>query len=301
MEMAPFFKPMTRRIFVVGSTFGLTSMVVAPEIVRGMSVQSLTVQQVIDIILKEIPGAPFQKTVDTLKSGKADTPVTGIVSTMFATVQVIKKAIDLKANFIITHEPTFYNHQDDTAWLEQDGVYKYKRELLDKHNITVWRFHDYWHTHQPDGVQMGVIDDLGWKQYYDLNNPRIITLPATSLKNIISHVKEKLGIKHVRTIGDPSQLCERVLLMPGASGGRSQIQQLMKEQPDVLICGEVAEWETSEYIRDAVSMGLKRALIVLGHAQSEEPGMKWLVQWLQPKIPGVRIIHIPSYNPFNWV
>ena len=55
------------------------------------SAPKLSVQQVIDLILKEIPGAPFPQTVDTLKSGNGQQLVTGIVSTMFATVDVIKQ------------------------------------------------------------------------------------------------------------------------------------------------------------------------------------------------------------------
>jgi putative NIF3 family GTP cyclohydrolase 1 type 2 len=47
-------------------------------------------------------------------------------------------------------------------------------------------------------------------------------------------------------------------------------------------------------------MGAKHSLIVLGHAQSEEPGMQWLVQWLQPKITGIKVTHIPANNPFTF-
>ena len=99
----------------------------------------LTVQQVIDMILKEIPGAPFPKTVDTLKSGDGQQVVTGIVTTMFATVEVIRQTASLGANFIIAHEPTFYNHLDDTAWLEGDPVFQFKMDLLKKKGIVVWR------------------------------------------------------------------------------------------------------------------------------------------------------------------
>ncbi|MDQ6889502.1 MAG: Nif3-like dinuclear metal center hexameric protein, partial [Bacteroidota bacterium] len=76
---------------------------------------SVTIQQVIDLILKSIPGAPFPKTVDTIKSGDPSQKVTGIVTTMFATDAVIEKTIKAGANFIIAHEPTFYNHLDDVA------------------------------------------------------------------------------------------------------------------------------------------------------------------------------------------
>ena len=292
---------LNRRDFITGSVAALTASTFVHSNILARTTQSMTIQQVIDVIVKEIPGAPFEKTVDIVKTGDANQPVTGIVSTMFATIEVIKKAIALKANFIIVHEPTFYNHADETAWLEKDKVYQFKKKLLEDNNIVVWRFHDYWHTHNPDGIRMGVLTALDWKKYYDPMNPRLVVIPALKLKDIIALAKAKLGIQKMRIIGDLNHMCQRILLMPGASGGRSHIQALAEVQPDLLICGEVAEWETAEYIRDSREMGTKRSLMVLGHAQSEEPGMNWLVSWLQPKIKGITITHVPSNNPFTFV
>jgi len=262
---------------------------------------NLTVQQVIDLILTTIPGAPFKDTVDTIKSGDGQQEVKGIVTTMFATVDVIRQTAALGANFIIGHEPTFYSHRDETVWLENDPVFEFKNALLKKHGIVVWRFHDYWHTHRPDGVQMGVLTKLGWQQYFNPDNPRMVNIPSTSLDDIVKHAKKSLGIRQVRYIGDLKQSCKRVALMPGAAGGRPQIQLLQKEKPDVLIVGEISEWETAEYIRDAQSMKLPMALVVLGHAESEEPGMEWLVSWLQPKVKDVKVTHVPSHYPFKEV
>lgn len=262
--------------------------------------QEQTVQQVMDLILKSIPNAPFEKTVDTIKSGDPKQKVTGIVTTMFATDEVIEKTAKLGANFIIAHEPTFYNHTDDTAWLENDEVYKYKRNLLKKHNMVVWRFHDYIHAHKPDGVMMGVLTKIGWGKYYNAEKPNLITIPPTSFQSVIELVKTKLEIPHVKVIGDKLQMCTRILLAPGAAGGTRQIGALQKEKPDILICGEVNEWETSEYIRDLRYTGSKTSLIVLGHIVSEEPGLEWLMKWLQPQIPGIRVTHIPSNDAFSW-
>ncbi len=265
-----------------------------------ISAQSkLTIQQVINLILKEIPGAPFQQTVDTIKSGDGNQIVRGIVSTMFATVDVIKQAASLNANFIIAHEPTYYSHLDETSWLEKDPVFQFKRELLERHKIVVWRFHDYWHTHKPDGVLMGVLTKLGWNNYYNAQNPPLITLPsAITLDSVVDLCKKSLGIRQVRIIGDLKRNCKRIAFLPGAAGGTTQIKLLQKEKPDVLIVGEVNEWETAEYIRDAQAMGSLMSLIVLGHAESEEPGMQWLVSWLQPKVNNVKVTHIASHNPF---
>ena len=262
--------------------------------------QSFTVGQVMELILKTIPNAPFAKTVDTLKSGSPSQNVTGIVSTMFATTEVIEKAIAAGANFIIAHEPTFYNHADETDWLQNDAVFRYKQELLTKNGIAVWRFHDYWHAHRPDGIRTGMLAALGWTNYMDAQNPSLLTIPAVPLHELITHVKEKLGIKQVRVVGDKDQTCQRVLLMPGASGGRSQITSIEKVKPDVVLCGESSEWETPEYVRDARRQGQKLSLVILGHIMSEAAGMEWLVPWLKPQLPDMKITYIPSGNPFTY-
>jgi putative NIF3 family GTP cyclohydrolase 1 type 2 len=217
---------------------------------------------------------------------------------MFTTVDVVRRTAALGANFIIAHEPTFYNHLDDTSWLESDPVFQFKRDLLKKNGIAVWRFHDYWHTHKPDGVLMGVIEKFGWKKYYDPGNPQMIVHPGITLGDVVSTGKKGLGIRQVRMIGDPKQICKRIALLPGAAGGTAQIKLLQREKPDVLIVGEVHEWETAEYVRDAQAMGTPMSLIVLGHSESEEPGMEWLVPWLQPKVGAIKVTNVPSHNPF---
>ena len=252
-----------------------------------------TVGEVMDAFIKEVPNAPFKTTVDTLKAGNRDITVTGIVTTTFATVPVIKKAIELKANFIIVHEPTFYNHQDETEWLKNDAVYEYKANLLQQNGIAIWRNHDYIHTHQPDGVKLMVVKKLGWENSFD-NSSNIATLQATTLQQLINHTKQKLGIKMLRYSGDLKQPCIKVLLMPGAAGGKRQIEAIIKEQPDVLICGEIQEWETAEYVRDAIAKGQKLSLVVLGHIASEQPGAEYMVTWLNKNFPKLKTSFVPT-------
>jgi len=285
---------------LAASSFPLTRTIAAPV----APAKAMTIQKVIDALLADIPGAPFPNTVDTIKAGDPSQPVKGIVTTMFATNEIIGKTISLGANFIIAHEPTFYNHQDDTKWLSdaKDPVYAYKRELLDKHGITVWRFHDGIHAHKPDGVRMGVLQALGWDKYYNENNPPLTILPnPVPLTNLISHLKKNLAIDQLKYIGDLAQPCTRVVLAPGAAGGRRQIEEIQRLQPDCFICGELNEWETSEYIRDARIQGKTTSLIVLGHAVSEEPGLEWLVPVLKQKAPGIPVTHLPSGDAFSFM
>lgn len=261
--------------------------------------QAYTVQQIIDIILKDITGFSLQDSVDTIKAGSKDAGVSAVVTTMFPTVGVIKKAIALKANFIIAHEPTFYNHADSLSWVSNNEVQQRKLQLLNENNITVWRAHDCVHALNPDGIIYGLVKKLNWNAYY--KSGTIVSIPATSLKKIIKHCKMQLGIQQLKVIGEPDQLCSKIALLPGAWGGQVQISTIINEKPDVIIAGEISEWETAEYIRDARLMGAAISLVVLGHAVSEEPGMEWMAEWLQPKIPGIAVTHIASKNPFHFV
>jgi putative NIF3 family GTP cyclohydrolase 1 type 2 len=259
----------------------------------------MTVQEVIDTIIAAIPGGPLKNTVDVVKAGDVSQPVTGIVTTFLATYEVIQKALAQGANLIITHEPTFYTHRDEVEWLAGNNVYEAKRRLLDEHGIVVWRFHDYWHRHQPDGIMVGVLRQLGWEAYADPMNLDLCTIPPMRLADLVLLFKQRLGIADVGVIGDPEMVCRRVGLSVGASGGQGHIRLLHRADLDVLACGELHEWETAEYVRDAVSMGLNKALVVLGHAPSEQAGMAYLVEWLAPKVPGVPITYIPCGYPLR--
>lgn len=261
----------------------------------------MTIQDVIDRILDQISRGRLDETVDTVKCGDPTQEVTGIVTTFMASQAVIERAAALGANFIITHEPTFYSHLDEVTELGEDPVYGAKREVLDAHDIVVWRFHDHWHRHDPDGIRTGVLQALGWDAYPASTDGRVITCPETTVEALARHAKAALGIDTVRIVGDLAMPCRRVGLAPGAPSAARQMEMLAREDVDVLMTGEVREWETSEYARDAVLQGHEKALIVLGHAKSEEPGMAYLVEWLRPLVPDVMITHMPVGDAFVYL
>lgn len=286
---------------ILGTTalFAIPVMSSAAKILSGFD--QVTVGQIMDTFIKLVPGGEKTNTVDTLKSGNREIVVTGVVTTMFATIEVIRKAISLGANFIIAHEPTFYNHTDDTKWLESDDVYQYKLNLLKQHNIAVWRNHDYIHTMVPDGVLKGIVDELQWQKFEDKTIPYLFTFnQAPKLSGLISELKSKLGIKMVRYIGDLNQSCQKVLFMEGSAGGKTQIGGASKIKPDVLICGEISEWETAEYVRDARAKGNQISLIVLGHIASEEAGSVYMADWLHKNFPQLKATHIPAGNSLSF-
>src|SRR5215813_329504 len=95
----------------------------------------LTAGEVIARIKKNV-GIPWmEQTVDNLIAGSADTPVKGIATTMMGTLDVMQRAAAAGRNMVITHEPTFYSHQDTLDQLKNDLTYLYKTEFIRR---TIW-------------------------------------------------------------------------------------------------------------------------------------------------------------------
>ncbi len=242
--------------------------------------------------------APPADTVDTLKGGDPATPVTGIVTTFLDTMQVLREAVRLGDNLVISHEPTFYNHVDDTKPFTDDPVYKEKIAYIEQHHLVVYRLHDEIHQDpHGDHILTGVYEALGWSQYPQEKSgmaQHMVTIPATTLGELAQTLKGKLQAQTMRVEGDPAQAVTHVAVFPGASGLEKHVRALNSPGVEVLIAGEVSEWETVEYVRDAVAQGRKMGMIVLGHEVSEEPGIEQCAKELRVLFPGVRVDHVPA-------
>ncbi len=255
---------------------------------------TITINQAINTIIKDVPGAPFDETVDVVKIGDPEQALSGIAVTFLANAEVLKDAAGSGLNFIITHEPVFYNHLDETGWLNQDPVLLAKQELIQSSDLVIWRFHDYLHSIPPDSTVMGLLEALGWEEYALPDKFYVCRIPEISFADLIQHVKTKLGIETLRIVGEMSVKCQGIALIPGAPGYRWQIGVLEDPDVDVMITGEISEWETPEYVRDANTLGINKGLIVSGHAPSEEPGMERMVPWLQERFPGFPVKFFPN-------
>jgi putative NIF3 family GTP cyclohydrolase 1 type 2 len=236
--------------------------------------------------------------VDTIKGGDPNTIVTGIATTFLDTYQVLEKAVADHKNLIVTHEPTFYNHPDDMTVLGDDPVQAQKLAYIKEHHLVVWRFHDTWHMRHPDGILEGVMNEFGWKPYQSATDPHLFTIPQTTVSQLAATLRAKAGSHIVRVIGDPNMPVTHVGLMPGAAGLTRQVKMLERDDVQVLVAGESAEWEGVEYARDASAQGRYKALILLGHEVSEEAGMRYCAEWLKTVLPGVPIEYIRAGEPY---
>jgi putative NIF3 family GTP cyclohydrolase 1 type 2 len=263
--------------------------------------QTLTAADAIARIQKHYAAALPANTVDTIKAGDASTPVTGIATTFLDTMDVLREAQRRGLNLVISHEPTFYNHLDDTAFFADDPVYREKLAFIQQHHMVVFRFHDQMHQVVPDPVAVAFVQSMGWLNYMDAGSPWQLTIPRTTLLDLSRELARKLNAPTLRVVGRPDLAITHVALLPGAGGTQKQIVALRSDDVEVLLAGEVPEWETVEYVRDASAQGRHKALILLGHAISEEAGMKQCAEDLRALFPNVKVQFVaagqPTWNP----
>jgi putative NIF3 family GTP cyclohydrolase 1 type 2 len=258
-----------------------------------------TAREVIAAIQQHVD-VPWQKeTVDTFKAGNPDTPVTGIAVTMMATLDVLQRASAQGFNLVITHEPTFYNHLDTPEGMDQgDPVWAEKRAFIEKHGMVIWRFHDHWHMRKPDGIEAGMIHALGWEKFQSAENPYLFTLPEATLQTLAGDVAKCLDSSVLRVVGNPQMKVTKIALSPGAAGFERETHALELNNVEVLVIGETRDWETVEYVADAVTEGKNKALIVIGHIPSEQAGMEECTRWLKTFVKDVPVQFVPAKQPF---
>lgn len=259
----------------------------------------LTARDVMNRVIQATGAAPPPDTVDTLKAGDPNTIVTGIVTTFMDTYPVLERAVASGRNLIITHEPTFYNHRDDMSLLAGDAVQEQKLAYIRQHHLVVWRFHDTWHLRHPDGILTGMMDEFGWNAYQSAADPHLFTLPPTTVGQLAASLRSRTGARSIRIVGDTNMTVTRVALLPGAAGLVPQVKLLERDDVQVLVAGESAEWEGVEYAQDAAAEGRHKALILLGHAISEEAGMRYCAEWLRSILPSMPVEFIPAGEPFQ--
>jgi putative NIF3 family GTP cyclohydrolase 1 type 2 len=233
-------------------------------------------------------------TVDTFKAGRPDTAVRGIATTGMATFDVLRRASAAGRNFVVTHEPTFYNHLDQTAALASDATYLAKLRFIEDQGLVVWRFHDHSHMLRPDPLVAGSARTLGLTPYALPGERGVYAIPQTTLRALAGDIARRVGGRFIRVCGDPEMKVTRVAMGPGY--GVPPLTQAV----DVAIGGEAPEsGGHAEYALDAQALGRPRGVILLGHMMSEDWGMREVADWLRAVVPDVPVEWIAAGEPFG--
>jgi hypothetical protein len=274
----------------------------------------LSAADVIDRIKKNIGVDWKVDTVDTIKAGDPATVVSGVVTTAMASLSVLRQAVDAGANLVITSEPTFYGRSDartppagrgggrgaagpPDAPPPTDPVYAAKNAFIEKHRLVVFRLNEHWRLRRPDPFVIGLASALGWSGRVVAPDTSRYSIPADSLNALAGELKNKLGSRGgMRVVGNPQTRVQTVALLPGSTPIAAALDAL--PAVDVIVAGEVREWESVEYARDVAFSGQRKGLVLLGRVVSEEGGMSECARWLATLVSEVPVRHVSAGDPY---
>jgi putative NIF3 family GTP cyclohydrolase 1 type 2 len=259
--------------------------------------------------------------LDVFKYGNPQVECTGIVCAIASSVGVIRKAAELGYNLIISHENAFYIDTDAYDWLKGNEVFEEKAALLDEHDITLWRYHDHMHHHNPDKMFRGISRELGWTEYeIGGRTPnggiyRQYMLPQkVKLGDLAKELKEKFGLNGLRVIGNFDAEVQKVGFLAHIFFAMNMGDKTMATEKihtvdvwdgkfEALITFETLDWTTLSYVRDAAELGKPLGLLAVGHFNIEALGMRdmaktWLPELLDNAVP---VKYIEAGDMFKYI
>jgi putative NIF3 family GTP cyclohydrolase 1 type 2 len=287
--------PLSRREFAVLAAAAPLAFAARPS-----GAAAVSALEVIERIRKSIGVEWKPETVDAIAAGDPATTVTGIVTTSLATMAVLQQAAHAGANLVITSGPTSYARRDPrapTPPLRPDRVVDARDALIAKNRLVVFRLRDHWRLRRPDPLAQGLGDALGWAKYRAPDDASRHEIPPTTLAALVTQTTKRLHARGgIRVIGDPRTRARTIALLPGSTPLAASLAALPRA--DVVIAGEVREWESVEYARDVVDSGQRKGLILVGRILSEEPGMEVCASWLKTLVPEVSVRHVAAGDPY---
>lgn len=305
----------SRRQFALAAGAAAGAVGIAPLSLRGA--EPLTAEAAIRRIQMALGGEWPATGPDGLKAGDPSTMVRGIATTAMATLDVLKQAVKSNANLILTYEPTFYARADGqapaaraggppagraparapNAFGADDPVVMAKREFIEKNGLVVFRLRDHWQARKEMEMVTALAAALGWSAHRVSKDDALYQIPEASAEATVASIRKKLNLRGgLRAVGDRKAAIRRVLVFPGSM--TPQTMWTRYTEVDMIVAGEVREWENTHYAADMFTAGEKRALVTTGRIVSEEPGLRACAEWLKGVVKEVPAKWIGVGDPY---
>lgn len=257
--------------------------------------EPLTAETVAARLKAELGGDWLSTGPDGFKAGDPSAVVKGIATTAMATLDVLKSAAKANANLVLTYEPAFYGRAEGRGL--DDPVLSAKREFIEKNGLVVFRLRDHWQARKQNEMVAGLAGVLGWSAHRVKSDDSLYEPTQATAEETVALIRAKLNLRGgLRAVGDRKAAIRRVLLHPGPMTPATMWQRY--SEVDMIVAGEVREWENTHYAADMFTAGEKRAMVTVGRVVSEDPGMRICADWLKAVVSEVPSKWIGAGDPY---
>ena len=232
-----------------------------------------------------------------LLAGRTEKEVERVYIALDATDAVIDRAVEARADMLITHHPLIFSPLKKVT--DEDFVSRRVVKLI-QNDISYYAMHTNYDvlgmaelaekilgirdsevldiTMEKDGKQEG-IGRIG-----KLEKPM-------TLEECCVYVKHKLNLGSLKVFGDMQAEVSRLAISPGS--GKTAIAAAIAKGADVLVTGDIGHHDGL----DAVEQGL--AVIDAGHYGTEYIFIDDMRRFLEDKLPVLDVITTPVIHPFQ--
>lgn len=230
--------------------------------------------------------------------GDPEVPVRGLACVWNVHAQSLNACAALGANLLICHESIWLPEQT-SPWYQgpaKDQIHanQVRRQLLDQHQLTVYRSHSNWDALAGDGVPDQALAALGLAGLGTVARQQFFTvqqLPeAMSVAALGERVGQGLGFPACRVFGDRTRAIRRFAFLIGGFGENQwHMPQAARDLgAEAIILGEMSEF----IVIACLEMGLP--VIESLHSASEIPAIRRQAALLRARFPDLPVHYVPS-------
>lgn len=232
------------------------------------------------------------------QKGDPEKEIHGVACLWNVDIHSIQACVDQGLDMIICHEHMWLPPQR-SLWYEGPAEAdiipnRLRRELLDRHEIVVYRSHSNWDALPEDGVPDQAVAVLGIEGLREVARQRFFSvqeLPEPwEVQRLRARVAQALLYPDCRIFGDPLKPVRRFAFLIGGFGENqwNMPQAAYEMGAEALIIGEMSEF----IVIGALEMGMP--VIESLHSVSEIPAIRRQAQLLGEKLPDIPVCYVPS-------
>jgi len=237
--------------------------------------------------------------VDRIIVGDGEKDVKRVLVTWMSTLPAVRYAAEHGFDMVMTHEPTFWLHENEAETLDSGAVCgpklissTAKRRLIEGSGLVVLRNHDVWDRFPAVGIpyalgrhlgvegQPAATGNGGYQLAFDIEPEATMGLARRFAART-----EPLGDPVLQLFGDGNAMVARLGIGTGCCCAPEVFLEMGCD--GAVVCDDGCwYWQDGAW---AIEAGLP--LIRMGHGTSEEPGMATLAEYINTNLAGVTAEH----------
>jgi putative NIF3 family GTP cyclohydrolase 1 type 2 len=221
--------------------------------------------------------------VDGFRAGDSDTPLKGIVVAARASTAVLRRAVELGANLVISRTAFLGDYQDRPPAKPEPALAE-KLDFIASNNLVVLRLHDPRTGPAGTAIATALAESIGLRSRLtglNLADGLVYRTPPVTVLELVRRLKRALPTDTVRLVGDAAMTVTGVALASETNRPNALAPLISRRDVNLLIAGEVHETETVPYVMDSIALGQRKALVLVGVMAMEEPPARKLAEWLK--------------------